>query len=224
MRLTERSYSGKYFRPRPEFLINQNLGVIATPWGPRSTAKRAIQAFTDYFHAAQDDQEATSAFQLIESLSPLANQLRVALMMTNDTLLNEENKDHYNSGVELFAFSKTQNELAFVQVGGGSFFIDRQGFDLQPLSVQLDLSAGFSHKNQILNPLPSTLVGLGQTIHIQSQSINTQNGDRFILLQRSFIPARFLAVAQTQRNLSHFSRVLAHHSEDFPFWLGLLEL
>ena len=113
MSFDQRSYSGKVFRPTPELSIQEDgsFGVIATPWGPRDGAKKAVELLTDYVLSARQDMEATSPFQKLTCLSPLANSLRAGLMMANDTLYREENKAEYTTGCEILVFAHAEGEL-----------------------------------------------------------------------------------------------------------------
>src|SRR5580700_8765484 len=102
MNLKERSYSGTMFRPAPEIYIEEDgsIGIIATPWGSRQAAKKIIDVLKDYILSARQDMEATSPFQLLTCLTPLANNLRVGVMLANDLLYREDNKAEYTTGVE----------------------------------------------------------------------------------------------------------------------------
>ena len=224
MKLLERSYSGKVFRPRPEILCEAegNLCLIATPWGPRSAARKVIQTIVDFFHSARANEEATSPFQPLSGLSPMANNLRVAIMLANDTVFREENRNEFLSGVELFAAAKRGHELAWAHIGGPHLLLDRPGLDLQVLSTTPDYALLHTDQKELLAPLPGALLGLGATSNFAVQSIRVQNEDRLILLHRSFIPPIMQTLPRPQRQLGPFSQIMAKQSADLPFWLGIL--
>lgn len=224
MKLIERSFSGKVFRPRPEILCEAdgNLCIIATPWGPRSTARKVIQSVVDFFHSAKSDEEVTSPFQPLSGLSPMANNLRVAVMLANDTIYREENRNEYLSGVELFVAAKRDGELVWAHIGGPHILLDRAGLDLQVLSASPDYALLHTDQNQLLAPLPSQLLGLGTTTNFAIQSVRVQKDDRLVLVHRSFVPPKLQTLTRPQRQLGPMSQIMAKQSADLPFWLGIL--
>ncbi len=226
MELLERSYSGKIFRPRPEIHCDPqgNLCIVATPWGNRSVAKKVIQSILDFFMSARADEEVTSPFATITTLSPMANNLRISIMLANDTIRREENRAEYHGGVELFVGAKFDREFCFAQIGGPHLLLNRSGFDLQVLSGAPDLALYNSGKSQLLAPLPNALLGISETSNFAVQTARLEANDQLILLHRSLIPPRLLALSEERRDLKGLSQVLANHSPDLPFWLGLLNL
>jgi hypothetical protein len=224
--LEERSFSGNMFRPRPEIHCEDsgNLCVVATPWGPRSAARKVIQSIVDFFHSARSDEEVTSPFQVMTCLSPIANNLRVSVMLANDTVFREDNRAEYQAGVELFVLARHRNECVWTQVGGPNIFLDRRGFDLCPLGTIPDLSLSHSTGEGILAPLPGQLLGLNSTTNFSVQTLRLQPADRMVLVHRTLVPPKFQALPDADRNLQKFSQCLARHSADMPFWLGVLSL
>lgn len=224
MKLEERSFSGRVFRPRPELLCEAegNLCLVATPWGPRASARKVIQSVVDFFHSARADEEVTSPFQLISGLSPMANNLRAAIMLANDTLYREDNRNEYLAGVELFAAARRGSELVWAHVGGPHVFLDRPGLDLQMVSAAPDFSLSHTSANQLLAPLPQALLGVGPTTNLSLHSTHLQGDDRVVLLQRSLVPPRLQTLPQNDRKLNTMSQLLARQSADLPFWLGIL--
>ncbi len=224
MKLQERSYGGKVFRPRPEILCEPdgNLCLVVTPWGPRATAKKVIQAIGDFFHSARSDEEATSPFQMLAGFSPMANNLRAAIMLANDTVYREDNRNEYSAGVELFAAARRDQELVWTTVGGPHFLLDRPALDLQILSAAPDLSLLHSEEKHMLAPLPRALLGTGATTNLAIHSLRLHEADRIVLLQRSLIPPRLQVLPNFERELDPMSRLLARQSADLPFWLGIL--
>ncbi|MGE0761964.1 MAG: hypothetical protein AB7N80_01670 [Bdellovibrionales bacterium] len=224
MKLVERSFSGKVFRPRPEVLCETDgsLCIVATPWGPRATARKVIQSVVDLFHSARSDDEVTSPFQVLTGLSSMANNLRAAVMLANDTIYREENRSEYLSGVELFVAARRNNELAWAHVGGPHVLLDRTGFDLQILAASPDSALAHSDQQQMLAPLPSALLGVGPTTNLSVHSVRLQTEDRLVLVHRSVIPPRLQTLKASERELVPMSQLLARQSADLPFWLGIL--
>ncbi len=226
MSFIERSYSGRLSRPSPEIDIadDGSFGVIATPWGGRGAAKRAIEVLRDYTLSARQDMEATSPFQKLTCLSPLANSLRVAMMLANDSLYREENKSEYMAGVEVLVFVRVHNELAYAQVGSPHFLLARQGMPWIPLSVQIDMSTELSSAKEMLPPLPQNLIGLHTTTNMNVNSFKTQPGDRLVFLSHSVVTHPLAGLPFEGAEIGAISDVLSQRYPDLPFWLGIYEL
>lgn len=222
----ERSYSGKLFRPTPEVFIEEDgsFGVIATPWGSRQGAKKVIELLKDYILSSRHDMEATSPFQKLSCLSPLANNLRVAIMLANDSLYREDNKAEYTTGVEVLVFANSKQELAFAQVGSPHFLLARKGLPWIPLSVQIDLSTEMSQPPDLLPPLPQNLLGLHTTSNMNISSFKTQAGDRLILLSHSVISHPLYTLPFEDSNIESVSATLSKQYPDLPFWLGMFDI
>lgn len=222
----ERSYSGKIFRPKPEVYVEEDgsFGVIATPWGNRSSARKVIDTLKDYVLSARQDLESTSPFQILTCLSPLANSLRVGVMLANDLLYREENKSEYTSGVEVLVFAKLENELAYAQVGHPQFFLARQQCPWIPLSVQIDLSSELSEPPTFLSPLPQNLLGLHTTTNMNVSSFKTQKNDRLLFLSHSISANPLFHSSFETTSLESVSQQLASQHPDLPFWLGVFDL
>ncbi|OFZ10855.1 MAG: hypothetical protein A2Z20_03865 [Bdellovibrionales bacterium RBG_16_40_8] len=226
MSFIEKSYSGKVFRPRPEILIENNLDlvIIATPWGPRSSAKKAIQVIRDYFLSSQQDEEATSPFSRLTCLSPLANDLRIAVKLANDTLYNEDNKNEYISGVELFVTARRLQEVAWIQIGYPFVLLNRPQRPLTPFGSQLDMSIEFSLSAKTLSPLPCKMLGLENNSDFSIESFRPNLNDQFVLVSRSGVPSEIFGLPAAERNLDKISHLLSKNDPSLPFWLGILNL
>lgn len=222
----ERSYGGRLFRPTPEVHIDENgaFGVVATPWGNRGSAKKAIEVVTDFVHSARQDMEATSPFQKLTCLSPLANSLRVAMMLANDTIYREENKAEYVAGVELLMFARHNRELAFAQAGCPLLFLARERLPWIPLGVPIDLSLEHGHPPALLPPLPHNLIGLHNTTNMNVSSFTVRPGDRLVFLSHSVGSSPLFSLPFERTGLDHVSTALSSDFPDLPFWLGVLSL
>jgi hypothetical protein len=226
MGMVERSYSGKLLRPTPEIHIEEDgsIGIIATPWGARQGAKKVIEILKDYVLSARQDMEATSPFQKLTCISPLANNLRAAIMLANDSLYREDNKAEYLSGVEVLVFAHAQQELAFAQVGSPHFFLAREGMPWIPLSVQVDLATELSLPPQLLAPLPQNLLGLHTTTNMNVASFKVQPADRLVFLSHTIVSHPLFTSPFHESTLDAVSSQLAKQYPDAPFWLGVFEL
>jgi hypothetical protein len=226
MKIQHRSYRGKVLKPSP--LVHQedddSLLLIITSWGQSSVAERAKEIVTDFILSSRNDQEATSPFQKMTCLTPLANNVRVAMMLLNDTLYREENREEYNEGIEIVICARHENEITLAQVGQPYVFLSRKGFPLQPLTVGGDLNTELSEAPELLAPLPHSLLGLYSTSNFIIQSFRHNPGDELLFLSRSYFPQEFLTLESGQRNLDSLSRVLSSEHPDIPFWVGLSRL
>jgi hypothetical protein len=220
--IQERSYSGKVMRPTPEIHVEQDgsFGAIVTPWGARSSVKKVIDTLSDFIMSAKNDMESTSPFQVLTCLSPMANTLRSSIMLANDVVYREENKNEYQTGVELFVFSRNATEFSFVQIGHPHLILVRKGNPLTLLSPKIDMALEFSSMNRPLAPLPHELLGLHSTSNFSVISFRPQPGDELILVSRTRIPTSLLLAASEEQNLDGLSRILASDDPNEPFWLG----
>ncbi len=226
MTIEERSYSGKQFRPTPEVHVEADgaFGVIATPWGNRQSAVKVVETLRDHILSARSDFEATSPFQKLTCLSPLANNLRAGIMLANDLLYREENAAEHTTGVEVLVFSRAQGELAFAQVGSPQLLLAREGMPWIPVSVQIDLSTELSDSGELLAPLPRNVLGLFNHTNMNISSFKTQPGDRLIFLSHSVISHPMSTLPFADATLETITNTLSNHYPDLPFWLGLLNL
>jgi hypothetical protein len=226
VQFVERSYGGKTFRPRPEihFSADTRLLVVATPWGSRSGAKKVVEIIVDYYTSSLQDLEATSPFEKLSCLSPVANSLRIATLLANDRLYREENKSEFTVGVELFVAAIDRYDVVFVQVGHPNILLGRQGRGLIPLGSHMDLALDVSGTNKILSPLPSHMIGLDPSANMTIGSFRPQTNDQLVLISRSAMSDRVYLLSQSEWNLEVISRSLSENHPDLAFWAGLLSL
>lgn len=221
MKVDQRSYRGKSFRPAPLLHVEPNLILAITSWGQASTAERARDVVADFVLSARNDQEATSPFQKMTCLTPLANNVRVAMMLLNDTLYREFNQDEYTEGIEILICAKHESEITIAQVGQPHVFLSRKQFPLIPLSVGSDSAMEFSQPPEILAPMPHSLLGLYSTSNFGIQSFRFQENDQLIFLARSHFPSEFLTLSSSERTLEKLSQNLSKEHPDIPYWLAV---
>ncbi len=224
MSFEERSYSSHLFRPRPEVHVerDESLIIIATPWGPRGAARKAIQIIQDYYLSSRQDSEATSPFAKLTCLSPMANDLRIAVKLANDSIYHEDNKREFVSAIELFALARTKEEIVWTQIGQPFALLDRPQRPLTPLGTMQDLSVEFSVNAKALPPLPHKLLGLDNSSDFAIESFRPQYQDRLILISRSGLAPSLFALSPADRNLAQISEILSQDDVDLPFWAGIL--
>lgn len=226
MKFTERSYSGKIFRPRPEIHFSEDtrLLVVATPWGARTGAKKAVEIIVDYYTSSLQDLEATSPFEKLSCLSPVANSLRIATLLANDRLYREENKNEFTVGVELFIAAIDRYDIVFIQVGHPNILLARYGRGLIPLGSHIDLALDISGTNKVLPPLPSQFIGLDPNANMTIGSFRPQTNDQIILISRSAMSDRVYLLSQHDWTLEGVAKSLSENHSELAFWTGMLTL
>lgn len=224
MKLFERSfYSEKGLRPRPFVHLNEAEGIliIITNWAQRINPKKIISTVENYLLSSKVDDEVTSPFISLPQLGKSANHLRTSLLLLNDAIYKEFNKQELNSGVEIFVGFRNGGEFVFAHVGQPNILISRKDKNVLPLYQNLDLSLDLS-EGKVLAPVPSKLIGIDAQIDIETQSFKPQDGDKLILLSFSWIPQEFLTLKSNKRSFESFSKILADSPEQSS-WLGILE-
>ena len=222
----ERSYSGRLFRPRPEihFDPSAKILIVATPWGSRASARKAIERILEYLALSMGDHEATSPFQRLSSLSSTGNNLRVAALLAKDAIFREDNKTEYKAGVELFACVFEEDECVFLQTGSPHVLLERSGRSLIPLSSQIDLAFDISEGTTVLPALPAQVIGIDSTANMNINSFRVQKGDRIVLLSHSFLPSSLFSLKPGDTSVDKLTKALSETDADLAFWLGVLTI
>ena len=223
MKLEQRSFSGKTFRPAPEILLNKQLGLfaVATAWGPDFETKKILDFLVQNYESYSSDEEKTNIHQKLSSLSKDENILRSLILSCNEWIFKEQNGD-YRCGYELLCGHLTNGKFIFIQAGQPFIYLNRQDLPLQSLGHVLDFSALFAKKGRRLPPLPSNLLGIYPDTHFAVFSLPLLPEDRLLFISRDFAPASLLDIPYKDRNLEHLSQLLSTENQNSPFWLGEL--
>lgn len=223
MKFTDKSYRTSNLRPKP--IIHQdevnNILIIVTPWGNKVAAEKAIKSISEHLISYQQDVEATSPFNLLTCLSPLANNLRSALKLANDIIYREDNKKEFTAGIEILTMIYNQHEICWSQVGFPSLFLSRNGQKIRPLGAQIDLTAEFQ-KNTTLAPLPGKLLGIENTSDFAVHSMKFNKNDKFFFVSSTDIAPQIYNLDNTNHDVEEISKSLANTNPETPFWLGQL--
>jgi len=197
--------------------------AIVTPWGQAFQTQKILEFLVQNYESFYADEEKTSIYSKLESLSQEENTLRALLLSCSEWIFNEQNGGkEYNFGYELVCGNFKNGKLIFIQAGHPAIYLDRPDIPLQSLGHVLDFSALFSQKGNRLPPLPSTLIGLYPDTHFPVFSFPILSGDRLIFISRDFVQNSLLDISRPQRNLDHLLFVLTKENEESPFWLGIL--
>ncbi len=227
MHLQHQSFGGTVFRPQPEVLIHEDLKIFAiiTPWGPKHQTKSIMDFLIQNYETFSNDEEVTSVFPKLQSLSQEENILRSLVLSCNQWIFKEQNNEtEYLFGYEIVCGVVIDNQVIFVQIGHPFIYLDRLNIPLQALGHVLDLSGSFSSAKKQLPPLPSQLIGLHPDAHFSIFKIPIKEGDRLLFISQNFVPGRILEIPREERTLSHLSSELSKNNKDMAFWLGLLDL
>ena len=136
MKIQERSFAGKTFRPKPAHYISSNKKLIAviTPWGQEAINSQAVfENLETQYNLFAGDKESTHPFPKKLSLTPIENDMRTAVIQTNEKIFNDINQDEYSMGFELFFAVLIENILTVIQIGQPLILIDNPHQALQPI-------------------------------------------------------------------------------------------
>ena len=128
MQLDHRCFKGKTFRPTPEVLLNEELQLfaIATPWGPAFQTKNLFDFLVQNYGSFSSDEEKTSVYPQLQSLSKEENTLRALLLSCNDWVFKEQNQNKaYSYGYEIVCGHFSDGKLIFLQIGQPYIYLDR---------------------------------------------------------------------------------------------------
>ncbi len=220
---TYRPYSGKQFRPSPEVHIDDKTLVVATPWGNRDSAKKAIDRILEYLVLCNEDREATTPFQRLSCLSFGANNLRIAALLANESVFRDDNNVEFRNGIELFAMSLSEGELVWVQIGQPQILLVRQARQVLTLAGSMDLSFDLSEGEQLMPSLPNQMLGLDSSLNLTISSFRPQETDQLILLSHSQLPSDIYQLKSNEFELDRISQKLSKLSPQLAFWLGLVK-
>ena len=224
MDFTERSYGGKLFRPRPEVFISddKNFFIVATPWGHRRIAQVFIERVTSELQDFSVDPDHTVFSMPSDTMNEKENRLRLVLLSLHEDLREEFNSETLTSGLEILCLLKDENKISWFKIGAPFLAVLRSS-QILPLHHPVDLS--FDHSTtETLPPLPKQLYGLSQHTSIEHGNLMYRNGDRLLLVARSYMPFSTLQIKPDEMTLDNITLSLACDNEDQPFWLCLLEL
>lgn len=218
MQLEERSYAGRFFRPKPQILKSENPDtvMIVTSWGEKDESDRVVQIFKDQLRLDTPSDQA-EPYGLIESLSSKANQLRVAALMANDVLFNEANKSEFVCALEFLGLVYDGGILSWVQIGAPQVVLKIRD-QIQPLVSQVDMSWQYQQES----PLLSQALGLQSTCQLNCGSLHVPDeAELFLISRHALSPQIFTQPALT---LSIMTDILVKDSNQAPFWSGHLQL
>lgn len=166
MKCIEQSFNGHLKLPHTQIamFLNDQLMLAVRSWTGTDHVQTIIDEIAHFLSAADAELEITTPFDYLESLSALANKVRVALLLANDTLYSH-NKEKYLFGFEVAVCYKNQNEVVLASMGRFSVQYTKKSknFDLYKSPGLLDE----------LTLLPGNLMGVDKNPHIECCSFSS---------------------------------------------------
>jgi len=148
-------------------LLDDQLVIFLRGWGSQDYNQKFVDEITHFLSTAQADIEVTSPFDYLESLSSLANKVRIALLLAHDYFYKSENKTFFSIGFETTILMRQKKELAWGTVGRFSIHqVDSQ----QGLHVLSDVCT--DRDKYIL--LPIELLGVEKDVEIRCGSFHVE--------------------------------------------------
>ncbi|MEC9281217.1 MAG: hypothetical protein VX642_00790 [Bdellovibrionota bacterium] len=225
MKLTQHSYFHAGMRiPKPENLelSREKLIISCVPWGHRDNMSSYLQKLADFFVAAKDDAEATSPFPRYPQYSNSLNNLQIAMQVVNDNIFKQKNQDELQSGLEIIACYRDNNEFGWVSYGGPNIILWKQSGEIRLLHHANNLA---SHRKQNCSPLPKNMLGVYRSIHPHIESIHLDEGDKVFLLYCSRLnPFHIESLNTSERSLTSLVNQLFEKNSQESFWLAEVEL
>ncbi len=153
-------------------LLDDKLIIYLRSWGSQDYDQKFIEEVMYFLSTAQADIEVTSPFDYLENLSPLANKVRISLLLAHDYFYKIENKSSFSVGFETAVLMKVKNEIAWAAVGRFDLF-KKSDSDLQIVS------ATGTDRDQFLL-LPVDLVGVEKDFDMRCGSLLSTDQPLFV--------------------------------------------
>lgn len=216
MKVESFSFRGKWARPTPHLLVDENIGcaIVVTPWGPKSTAEGPAEAAIDFIKSSLDNSEVTSPFGLNTSLSQYENIAKNAILTASNFAYRNINKDEFVSGFEILVLMRHRHEVVVAVVGHSSIFLRGPSGNLSCL-----LS---SHNSE---NIPQDLVGLERNANVLVRSWRAEDGSNMLILNNTQCSIRALGkLVDGFDDTSNIFKTLISTKLVDSFWLGKISL
>ena len=227
MKIQERSFSGKIFRPKPQCYLSSNKKLITaiTPWGQEAASTQDVfENIETQYSFFSEDKESTHPFPKMMSLTPIENNMRTSVIQANQNIFNNINCTEYSMGFELFFATIMENIFTFIQIGQPLILIDRPHQHLRSIGQVIDPSLNTNiNKQKLTPPLPYQLLGIHEDISFHTFFFRFQPEDCLILLSRNTIPTNWFSLKREERTLDNLSKTAADDNPQIPFWLAVIQ-
>lgn len=167
MKCTEQSFNSDLKLPQTQVTtyLNDQLIVAIRSWTGADHVQTITDEITRFLSAADAELEVTTPFDFLESLSTLANKVRVALLLANDAIYTH-NKEKYLFGFEIAVCYKNQKEIVVASMGRFA-----AQYTKKQKTFSMYKSPGLMDE---LTLLPTNLMGIDKNPQIECCSFSAQ--------------------------------------------------
>jgi hypothetical protein len=211
-------YRHRAQRPQAEAAIDKTatLFTVAFSWGEISPVEKINDSLKSYYFASKNDLEVTSPFEILPSLTPLANKIRTGLLIANGAVYSGYNSRAFAAGCEFLCIATENRELVVGQVGGPSVILTRNKENIL-LSCTNDIYFGQTE------PMPANLIGIENMCYPQINSFRFEQGDQLTLISRGFLPHSLLGL-NLAISMQVITKTISEENSTIPFWIGRFNL
>lgn len=221
MKIEERNYNTKQFRPAPKIYKSNEMDLITiiTSWGEGGLTENINNEISKFIFAAQGDFEATSPFEFNSALSKDSNNLRMATLIANDMIYRSENRDDLRTCYEMIVLFKKKNQLSWVQVGNPNLVL------LRDLVTPLSFSPppGESCEGKVIS-LPNQFFGTEMHCYFQVGTIEIKENDKLLLFTENKLSPENWSLGASDWNLNTFVKNQIKFDNENPFWMSIVSL
>ena len=159
--MQERFYSTHVRRPKTHFFRNENyhLTMAVCSWGKPEDCKKFYDLTIENYNLMFND-DATSPFEQYLQLTNIQNKLRTAILMANEQIYREDNRNSYETGLEFFVMVQNPRLVHWAAVGQPSVFYLHQG----------QINTIYSATTTTISSDPVFLYGVGLEPKVQIQT------------------------------------------------------
>jgi hypothetical protein len=119
MRTITKSSGGSQKMPSTQMvsLLNDRLIIAIRSWNGVDSNQKIIDEISHYLSSVEADLEVTSPFEYSENMTVLANKVKIAMLLANESIYSTENRTAYQSGAEVTILFQKDSELAWASIG-----------------------------------------------------------------------------------------------------------
>ena len=152
--------------------LDGHLILFLRAWGSQDFNQKFTDEVTRFLSTSQADIEITSPFENLESLTSLANKVRISLLLAHDYFYKVENKTSYSVGFEAAILISNKQELAWGAVGRFDIYkMDKSG-------PHLLSGSGSDQDSAVL--LPVDIVGVEKDFNLRCGSCHLRDEEIFV--------------------------------------------
>ena len=147
--------------------FDDQMMVCVRPWTFLKNENIVFNEIEQFLTANDVDVEITTPFDYVDSLSSMANKVRISVLMANDRMYLE-NKDQYQNAYEVAMMFKYKNELILSSLGRFNWSIQYSTDEIYEVYGY----QGILDKDVLL---PGNILGLNKDPFVQVISLKSNN-------------------------------------------------